>query len=143
MTKEEIIAVARKMAEAHKPFMLGTVDTLGRPQLRWMGDLVLDEPLTLWMSCDRHSRKVAQVQARPAAQVVFHADDFSTVVTLSGRCDVRVDAAHKQKVWEGIPALARYRSGPEDPNLAVLRFVTKRIEVLQLPEGRKPEVAEL
>ena len=143
MNKEEIIAVAREMAKSHRPFMLGTVDALGRPQVRWMGDLLLEEPLVMWMACQRQSRKVGQIQARPAAQVVFSSDDFSTVVTVSGRCDVRVDAANKKKVWEGIPTLARYMSGPEDPNLATLRFVGTRVELLKLAEGREPQVAEL
>jgi general stress protein 26 len=143
MNKEEIIAVAREMAGAHKPFMFGTVDALGRPQLRWMGDLILEEPLVIWMACDRHSRKIGQVQARPAAQLVFHSDDFSTVVTVSGRCDVRCDAANKKKVWEGMPALERYMTGPEDPKLATLRFVGTRVELLRVGEGMEPQVAEI
>jgi general stress protein 26 len=143
MSKDEIVAVALELAASHKPFMMGTVDTLGRPQMRWMGGLVLEEPLVIWMACGAKSRKIGQLQARPTAQLVFSKDDFSTVVTLSGRCELRCDANSKQKVWDGIPGLAQYNTGPDDPKLAVLRFVTKRIEVLRVGEGLEPQVAEL
>ena len=143
MTKDEIIAIAAELVGQRKPFVLGTVDAEGKPQMRWMGDLVLETPLVVWMAGGAQSRKVAQLQANPQAQVIFQAPDFSTVVTLSGRCELRADAEAKQKVWDGIPALARYSSGPDDPNLAAFRFVTERIEVLQMSAGMEPLVAEL
>ena len=143
MTKDEIIAIAVELVGARKPFVLGTVDAAGQPQMRWMGDLLREEPLVIWMAGGAQSRKVVQLQAHPQAQLILQAPDFSTVVTLSGRCETCTDAASKQKVWDGIPGLARHSSGPDDPKMAALRFVTERVEVLQMAAGTEPLVAEL
>ena len=43
MTKDEIMAAARDLAGARKPFVRGTVDACRCPQLRWRGDLRLPE----------------------------------------------------------------------------------------------------
>ncbi len=142
MTRVEILAAATELVGARKPFVLGTVDAEGKPQLRWMGDLLLEEPLVIWMACGAQSRKIAQLAANPSAQLVFSGPDFMTVATLSGHCEVRGDAEAKQKVWDSIPALTHYSSGPEDPKMTALRFVTKRVEVLQMTAGMEPQVAE-
>ncbi len=143
MNRDEIISAAQQLASEGKPFMLGTVDQQGGPQMRWMGGLVLEEPLVVWMACGAQSRKVAQLAANPQAQLVFTSPDYMTVATLSGTCEIRADAESRQKVWDGIPALARYSSGPQDPAMVAMRFVTQRVELLGMAAGMQPQVAEL
>jgi general stress protein 26 len=144
MERDDIIRIAQDLAGADKPFVLATVDAEAYPRLRWMGGLVLEEPLTAYMATGVRSRKVDQIRAKPRAQLLFQTEDFGTVVTLYGTCEILDDPATKQMVWDGIPALANHASGPDDPGLSIIRFTTARVEVLRMAEhGEEPLVAEL
>jgi len=143
MDREATIAVAREVVKPGAPFVFATVDADGGPRMRWMGDLMLEEPFIIYMAAGAGSRKLGQLAANPKAQLLFQSPDYSTVATLYGECVVVDEAALKQRIWEAIPALVRFVSGPDDPSLAVLRFTTRRLEVMKLHEtGEKPSVVE-
>jgi general stress protein 26 len=144
MTKDELIQFAQQFVKEHPVFVLATAGEGGAPRMRWMGALLLEEPLTLYMACGASSRKMDQVRGNPQAQVMFQNAEFSEVVTLSGECEVRDEAEIKQRLWESLPAMEQYFKGPDDPGLGVLKFVTKRVELLGLQShGETPQVAEL
>ena len=144
MERDEIIAAAQELIRNNKVFVLATVGEDGGPRMRWMGDLVLDEPLTITMACGAKSRKMDQVRANPAAQLMFQTADYATVVTLFGTCEILTDAATKQRVWDALPSLKDYSSGPDDPGLGILCFKTQRVELLGLQtHGMAPLAVEL
>jgi len=143
MAREATISAAQEMIRAGKPFVLGTVDTDGAPQMRWMGGLMLEPPLTVYMAAGADSRKMHQVRANPRAQLMFQDGEFARVVTLSGTCEVVEELATKRRVWDGIPGCAEYFGGPEDPNFGVVKFVCRRVERLALNESHEPAVAEV
>jgi general stress protein 26 len=144
MDREEIIAAAQELCRQGAPFVLATVGEDGGPRMRWMGALYLEEPMTIYMAGGVHQRKMSQIRANPLGQLMFNAPDFGQVVTLFGECAVVNDADVKRKLWETIPQLANYMSGPDDPEFGVVRFDTKKIELLSMSAGGlKPEVAEL
>jgi len=138
MGKDEIIKAAQALIKAGMPFVLTTVDGKGQPQGRWMGGGVLDEPLTVWMATGVGSRKVDQLRANSAAQLVYADPQFSRVATISGVCEIVADIEPKRRLWEAMPAMSRYVSGPDDPTLGVIKF-----ELLNMAEGLTPQVAEL
>jgi general stress protein 26 len=112
--------------------------------MRWMGGLMLEDSLTIYMAGAANARKMDQVRDNPLAQLMFHADNFAQVVTIFGACAVVDDPDIKDKLWEAMPVLGRYFSGPEDPHFGVLRFDPKRIELLAMQEHELgPEVVEL
>lgn len=144
MDREATIAVAREVVKPGAPFVFATVDADGGPRMRWMGGLMLEEPFVIYMAAGAGSRKMAQLEANPKAQLMFQSADYSTVATLYGECVVVNEAALKQRIWKAMPALGRFVSGPDDPSLAVLRFTTRRLEVMKLYEtGENPSVVEL
>ena len=144
MTKEEIVAKAREMARAELPFMFATVDEAGAPQARWMGALVLDEPFTVYMESHTQARKMGQIRTNPRGQLVFHTPDFMQVATVSGVCEVCEDAAVYRRIWEAIPELANYVSGPDDPGFGAVKFTGQVIELLLMsPLPPTTERAEL
>ncbi len=144
MEREEIIAVAQAMCKAGAPFVFATAGEDGGPRVRWMGGLYLEEPMTIFMATFVKARKMAQIHRYPPGQLMFQAPDFSTVITLFGNCTVVDDIAARQKLWEAIPQLAHYMSGPDDPEFGVVRFDTKKVELLAMHEGSwAPQVAEL
>lgn len=144
MDREEIIAAAQEMCRQGTPFVLATVGEDGGPRMRWMGALYLEEPMTIFMAGGTHARKMGQIRANPLGQLIFNAPDFSKVVTLFGKCSVIEDAAMKHKLWDTIPQLANYMSGPDDPEFGVVRFDATKIELLMIREhGAGPLVVEL
>jgi general stress protein 26 len=143
MTKEEIVRTAQEMTRTNRVFVLATVDEEGRPQVRWIGGCVLDEPMTLWMATGADSRKLHQIRAHPQAQVMFHAEGYTQVATITGTCEADDSMEPRRRLWEAIPELSHYVSSPEDPSLAVIKFVGSRVELMSLAAHGAPEVAEL
>jgi len=144
MDKNRIIAAARELILSNKTFVLATVGEDGGPRMRWMGDLLLDDPLLITMACGASSRKMDHVRANPSAQLMFQTADYTTVVTLFGVCEILEDAETKRLVWDSMPALDHYFPGPDAPEFGLLRFKTQRVELLGLQtHGHEPLVADL
>ena len=134
MTSEEVLTQARQVASGQLPFILATVDEKGEPQARWMAGLALDESLTFAMMTMPESRKITQILARPAAQLVFHTPDYMRVATLSGACEISHDLEIKQRLWDTMPDCDRFVSGPEDPRFGLVIFRTRRVELLDISQ---------
>lgn len=144
MKHEEIIAAAREVIEANHTFVMATVGEDGAPRLRWMGDLVLEEPLTITLAARAASRKMDQIRSNPQGQLLFNNEGYERVVTLSGEYEIMEDRESRQRIWEAMPSLKEFASGPHDPELGLVRFATRRVELLILREhGETPLVAEL
>ena len=143
MPDEQLLTIAREMASANRPFVLATVDQADMPQVRWMGGCAVDEPLTFWMAAGATSRKTDQIRANPAAQVMFSDESFGRVCTISGACEMVDDMETKRRLWETMPILARHFSGPDDPKFGLLKFVARRVEVLDRKQGPEPKATEL
>lgn len=143
MTTEEIVATAREILTSGRAVVLATVDQQGMPQMRWMGGVVVEEPLTVYLVAGAQSRKMHQIQAHPHAQVLAQDEGFARVVTCSGGAELVQDADVKKRVWDGMPGAARFFSGPDDPNLGVLAIKVARVELLAIRESHSPLVAQL
>ena len=145
MRNEEALQKARELIAAGGSFMLGTVDAQNRPRMRWMGALASDpgNELVRYMECGAQSRKMAELAANPAAQLVFSADDYSCVVTVDGVAGMVEDMATKKMVYEAIPASGDYFDSPESEAFGVIRFQATVIEVLCMSEGHEPVRIEM
>jgi uncharacterized pyridoxamine 5'-phosphate oxidase family protein len=143
--QEKALARAVELVEAGRPFVMGTVDAAGKPQMRWMGALARDPncPTVGYLACASNSRKMAQLAANPATQLVFHSEDFSCVATLDGDGREEKDLAVKRQVWAAVPMLAEYFPGPDAEIFALVRFQARRVEVLCMSEGQAPVSVEL
>jgi len=143
MDKTEIVNAALALVSAGRSFVLATVDRDGTPQVRWMGGAHLEEPFTIYMACGAESRKMGQIASDPRSQLMFQAEDFSRVATLTGTSEVVTEAEAKRRVFEGIAGASQYFSGPDDPNFGAIKFTCRRVEVLGMSEGMGVESAEL
>ena len=145
MTQEQALEKAREIVAAGGSFMLGTVDAQNRPRMRWMGAIACDpdNELIRYMECGAQSRKMAELAANPAAQLVFNSADFSCVVTVDGVAGAVEDMDTKRMVYEAVPASADYFPSPESEMFGVIRFQATVIEVLCMSEGHEPVRVEL
>jgi general stress protein 26 len=143
MTKDEIVATAKAMVESGLPFIFATVDAAGAPQARWMGAKVLDEPFTVYMESHAQARKMDQIRQNPRGQLVFHTPDYMQIATISGVCEVCEDREVYRRIWEAIPELANYISGPDDPGFGAVKFKAQQIEPLFMAPSPRTERADL
>ncbi|MGE5532521.1 MAG: hypothetical protein ACM3VW_10445, partial [Bacteroidota bacterium] len=79
----------------------------------------------------------------PKAQLVFSNQPKWEVATLSGTAVAEDGAQPRQWLWEAIPMMKKYYGGPDDPNMGVIKFTTKCIELLAMHENREPVCLEL
>ncbi len=137
--------VRQVMAAVHNVHVLATVDAEGKPQMRWMGAVVEDPdaPWTFYLACGKNSRKMAQIAQNPHAQLLFSKEDDWQVATLSGTAEA-VDCAHcRQLLWDNVPAMQQYYSGVDDPNMGIIKFTTRCLELLAMSEAHEPYCFEL
>ena len=143
MEKSEIVNAALELVRAGRSFVYATVDREGNPQVRWMGGAYLEKPFTVYMACGAQSRKIDQIASDAKSQLMFHAEDFSRVATLTGTSEVVTEADAKRRIFEGIAGAAQYFAGPDDPNFGVIKFTCRRVEMLGLSEGMGVDAADL
>jgi general stress protein 26 len=106
-----------------------------------MGALV-EDPKTPWifyLACSTGSRKMQQIALNPRAQLLFSKLDSWH----SGEAEAVDSPELRQMIWDAVPVIAEYYSGPDDPNMAIIRFRTCCGEVLAMQEGMEPVRFEL
>lgn len=146
MTMAETPDRVRQVMEAVKSLhVLATVDAEGRPRMRWMGALLEDPqtPWTFYLACRVGSRKLQELAQNPNAQLLFSQMEHWEVATLSGMAEAVDTPEVRQLLWDAVPAMQRYYSGPDDPKLGIIRFTTRCMELLAMHEAREPYCFEL
>ncbi len=133
------------MAAVHNMHILATVDGEGNPHCRWMGALVEDpaSPWTFYLACGKGSRKMGQIAANPSAQLVFTEQTKWEVATLSGTAVAEEGAEARRLLWDAVPMMKKYYSGPDDPKMGIIKFKTKCLELLAMHENREPLCLDL
>lgn len=125
--------------------VLATIDAEGKPQMRWMGALVEDPetPWTFYLACMKGSRKMQQLAQNPNAQLLFSQIEDWKVASVSGTTEA-VDCEHcRQLLWDNVPAMQKYYSGVDDPNMGIIKFTAKCMELLAMQEEHEPYCFEL
>lgn len=144
MNQDEIVERTKQLiADRQEAFIMATVSPDGEPHVRWMGAAVVSEPFTVELLTARASRKVKDVSANPAVELLFSREDFSEIATVSGPAGPADDEDTRKRVFGAVPAAAEYFTGPGDPNLAVLRMTGRRIRLWTSKTQHEPHVAEL
>lgn len=92
----------------------------GAPQARYVM-VMTDEDLTLRFATHLDAPKVDRVKANPKVHLLCGITSLETArhwVEVDGTAEVRTDPETRHAIW--FDPLARYFSGPDDPNLAVI-----------------------
>ena len=137
--------VREVMAAVQNVHVLATVDEQNRPQMRWMGTVVEcpKHPWMFYLACGKNSRKMAQIAQNPSAQLLFSKPDYSECATLSGVAEAVDTPEIRQLLWEKIPQMENYYSSADDPNMGIIRFTTKCLELLCMSEQHEPYCFEV
>jgi len=145
MTRDEAIAKTREIIAARAPFVMATVDAAGKPQVRWMGALALDPCCEVvgYLAAGASSRKMDEIRANPATQLLFSTQGYDCTVRISGVCEIVSDSAVKKMVWDAIPQADKYFPSPDSPEFGVIKFTAKSFELLCMSAGMETVTVEL
>ena len=131
-------AILEKMKEPTLA-CLATITEDGKPWVRYVTPYA-DENLDLWCSTFAGSRKVGQINGNSEVHITLGVTDPENVgsyLQIQGNAQVLSDPESKEKVWGD--HLKPIFSGPDDPNMCVLKITPYRIE-LQEPKPVPPQV---
>ena len=137
--QQKTLDAVAALVDAGRPFIMATVTEEGKPAMRWMGALAMDEnePHVGYLVCGRNSRKMRQITANPATQMLFSSEDFTCIATISGVCEIVDSQERKQWAWDRIPGAEQYYNSPENPEFGVIRFAATRVEYISLAESHE------
>ena len=126
-------------------YVMATVDAEGQPCMRWMGAFARDpeNQWVLYAASFSGARKMQQIAANPNMQLLFVKPDFSEVATLIGAAEIETSPEIKQLVWNSIPMLSQYFTSVEGEDFGLIKFTTKRLELLAMQEQRTPFCVEI
>ena len=101
----------------------------------------LSENGQLLLACISTCRTISQIQVNPKVEMCY-IDRKMGFARVSGLAKVSPDPDKKELVWEQIPMLRQYFSGPADPNYVLLEIAVTGVEVMT-PQQREPEIVLL
>jgi general stress protein 26 len=99
---EDVINLAKSIVNGHYPGILGTIDAEGKPQMRWMSTLALDDFPVFQTLTSPESRKVQELKEHPEVNWMFFNKDLSLVVNLKGKAKVISDGPTLKRIWQRI-----------------------------------------
>ncbi len=135
MTKQEVIDLIKDAGYG----VLCTTDgdqPKGRPMMPH-----LDENNNLLLAVLGHSRTINQIKNNPKVEFCF-IDRKMSFARVSGFAKTSNDVEKKETVWNYIPMLRQYFSGPEDTNFVLIEIETLEVEAMT-PHQRIPDVLSL
>jgi general stress protein 26 len=126
--EDKILAKLRQLDQP-AVWSLATVTEDGKPWVRYVTPMAVDDDFVIWGNTFAGARKVAQIGANPEVHLTVGVKDFASAadyLQVSGVAEVVMDSAVKAAKWDA--HLSAVYSGPDDPNFAVLKITPYRIE---------------
>ena len=121
MNKDEVIDLIR---DAGFGFLATTEEN--QPRVRPMMPYLTDEGEILLALLSR-SRTIPQIRQNPLVEVCF-VDRKMWYCRISGRAVISNDLAKKQVLWDAIPMLKQYFSGPQDESFIFASIAINEVE---------------
>jgi general stress protein 26 len=95
-----VVDIAKRMANGERPGVFATVDEKGRPHLRWMATLSLEEFPLLYTITAPGSRKIDHIKRHPEVSWMFTNEEMNTIITINGKAQITTDSAKMNRVWK-------------------------------------------
>ncbi len=101
----------------------------------------LDDNGNLLLALLSHSRTIPQIEKNPLVEICF-IDRKMSFARICGKGRVSTDMEKKETVWNNIPMLRQYFSGPEDGNFVLIEIDTTSVEAMT-PHQKAPDILSL
>jgi len=135
MTKDEVIDLIK---DAGFGFLATTEGK--QPRVRPMMPCLTEEG-NLLVALLSQSRTIPQVKENPLVEICY-VDRKMCYCRISGKASISNDIAKKEIVWNNVPMLRQYFSGPQDQRFILLEIDTDTAEAMS-PTQKSPDVLSL
>ena len=88
-----------------------------------------------------HSRTIPQIEGNPHVEICY-IDRKMCFCRITGKASLSQDLGKKEIVWNNIPMLRQYFSGPQDQKFVLLEISTRAVEAMS-PTQRTPVILTL
>lgn len=99
-----------------------------QPRVRAVAPYLTEEN-TLLLALFSNRRSIAQIQKNPQVEICF-VDRTMAYCRVSGKAKVTSDNPKRELVWEQMPMLRQYFSGPEDQNMVLIEITISEAEAM-------------
>ncbi len=123
MTKDDAIDLIKDAGFGY----LATVEK-NQPRVRPIGPY-LTEDNKLLVALFSHRRSIAQIKENPLVEICF-VDRKMSYCRITGKAAVTPSKEQRQTVWNNMPMLRQYFSGPEDENMILIEIQISAIETM-------------
>ena len=135
MTKDEVIDLIQDAGFG----CLGTSEN-GQPRVRPMMPYLNDDG-NLLLALLSHSRTIPQIKQNPKVEMCF-LDRKMCFCRVTGTAKLSDDPEKKALVWDNVPMLRQYFSGPEDANYILVEIASDSVEAMT-PQQKTPDTLSL
>ena len=142
MTDEEIKKTIWQIVANAQVFIYTTADAQSNPHSRYMGGLIIKDDV-IYMATASSARKVQQIKSNPRSELLFAADEYKQVATLSGESSVEELLDLKKEFWQANPICKDYFSSYDAPEFGLIGFRPRSAEYLNLALQHDPFAASL
>ncbi len=136
MTKQDVIDMVKDAGYG----VMCTIEG-DQPKARPMMPYFDEDEGILLLAVLGHSRTIGQVKANPKVEFCF-IDRKMGFARISGLAQISTNLEKKEQVWNYVPMLRQYFSGPEDNNFVLIQIDVKSIEAMT-PHQKQPDVISL
>jgi len=143
MTDDQIKkAIWQTVEKGKKVFVYSTVDVKGNPYSRYMGALMTKEGI-IYMATSSESRKMQQIKDHPRSELLFAAEGYKEIATISGESAIEKSMELKKQFWRANPACKDYFSSYDAPEFGLIAFRPSCGEYLNLELQHLPSAVAL
>lgn len=126
----QLPALAHEVIKAAKFPMLATVDQEGRPRVRPVSPVRVDENFTVYVANLASYQKTAEIEANPKVELAYLAPEHDQL-RISGRAEQVTDDELIREIWEANPLLKHYLGSPENPEFILYRVVPEQVRFMR------------
>jgi uncharacterized pyridoxamine 5'-phosphate oxidase family protein len=131
MTKEDLIDLIKDAGYC----VLATSDG-DQPRVRPMMPYLADDG-KMYIACVPNARTIKQIKNNPKVEMCY-IDRKMCFARIIGLANLSTVKTKKEVVWENIPMLRQYFTGPEDKNFFLIEVTILGVEVMT-PQQQDPE----
>lgn len=119
---QEALDKIKELAKAAGSCFFCTEMQTGKPfDTRPMAAEEIDDEGNFWFLSANDSHKNKELEADPAAQLLFQGSAYSDFMSLYGRCTISKDKQKIDELWD--PMMKTwFTKGKDDPRITVLKF---------------------
>jgi len=110
--------------------MLATVDREGRPRLRPVSPVRVDDDFTVFVANLRSYHKTAEIENDPRVELAYLAPNHDQV-RITGVAEVVEDRAEKQAIWDANALLRQFLGSIDNPELIIYRIRPERVRFMR------------